>query len=46
MKHDIHKIASWLEKVCREGVVTEQKVLAWKLSEMNKATAEESGKRS
>jgi len=33
MKRDIYKLASWLEKVCQEGVAVEHKILEWKLSE-------------
>jgi len=32
MKRDIYKLASWLERVCQEGVALEHKILEWKLS--------------
>src|SRR6266700_1246616 len=33
MKQDIHKLASWLEEVCQEGIAIEHKLLEWKMSE-------------
>ena len=33
MKHDIHKLGTWLEKVCQEGVAIERQILEWKLAE-------------
>jgi hypothetical protein len=33
MKHDIHKLGIWLEKVCQEGIAFEHKILEWKLAE-------------
>ena len=33
MKRDIYKLASWLEKVCQEGVAIENKILEWKLAD-------------
>jgi hypothetical protein len=36
MRHDIHKLGIWLEKVCREGVAVEQKIVEWKLAEEKK----------
>jgi hypothetical protein len=32
MKRDIYKLASWLQKVCQEGVAIEHKILEWKHS--------------
>jgi hypothetical protein len=39
MKHDIHKLGVWLEKVCQEGVAAELKVAEWKLVEKKKESA-------
>ncbi|NYF79797.1 hypothetical protein [Granulicella arctica] len=36
MRRDIYKLASWLEKVCQEGVAIEHKILEWKLEEEKK----------
>ena len=36
MKHDIHKLGIWLEKVCQEGVAIEHKILEWKLEQEKK----------
>ncbi len=33
MKKDIHKLADYLEKVTREGLAIEKKVLEWKQTE-------------
>lgn len=33
MEQDIHKLAAWMEKVAREGVAIERKILEWKLAE-------------
>jgi hypothetical protein len=38
MKRDIYKLASWLEKVCQEGVAIEHKILEWKHSEKSAET--------
>jgi hypothetical protein len=39
MKRDIYKLASWLEKVCQEGVAIEHRILEWKLAEKNGESA-------
>ena len=44
MKHDIRKLAFWLEKVCQEGIAVEHKVLEWKLEEQKKAAAQPEAK--
>ena len=36
MKHDIHKLGIWLEKVCQEGIAVEHKILEWKLGQEKK----------
>jgi hypothetical protein len=36
MRHDIHKLGIWLEKVCQEGIAIEHKILDWKMTEEKK----------
>ena len=37
MTTDIHKLTKWLEKVCKEGISQEGKLLEWKVAEERKA---------
>lgn len=39
MKHDIHKLGVWLEKVCQEGIADEHKIIEWKKAKEKKAPA-------
>jgi hypothetical protein len=39
MRRDIRKLAIWLEKVCQEGVLLEQKIAEWELAEERQNTS-------
>jgi hypothetical protein len=41
MKRDIYRLASWLEKVCQEGVAVEHKILEWKLAKKKDESAQQ-----
>ena len=36
MKHDIHKLGVWLQKVCQEGIADEHKIHELKLAAKKK----------
>lgn len=46
MRHDIHKLGVWLEKVCQEGIFAERKMLDWKLAEEKKQSSKPQAKAS